>query len=1069
MKRYLPLIFIFITLRVFAQEGTLIIGKVLSVKDSLPLNGATILVKETGNNYTTDGSGVFTIPGLKERSNLTITFIGYKKTALSVSLPLKSSLIVYLQQEHTELKEVTVSTGYQTLPRERATGSFEKVNAELFNRATGTDVLTRLDGITTSTLFDKRTGADPLSSLTIRGISSLYATTSPLVIVDNFPYDGDINNINPNDVASVTLLKDAAAASIWGVRAGNGVIVISTKKGSFNQPLQVSLNSNLTFTAKPDLYYLPQMSSSDFIDVEKMLFTKGFYDNDLSNTFSRPPVSPVVELLNQQRNGQISSNEADAQINALRNYDVRKDFDKYIYRTGINQQHALSLSGGNGSANYFFSAGYDKNLYNLMNSGYDRVTIKSNNTFKPFKHTEIQAGIQYTSSNTSNQNSLSPYGYGQIVPAGKSALYPYAQLADANGNSLPIAKDYRLGFVDTTGAGKLLNWQYKPLQEVQQADNHTKAQDILLNFGIRYYFSNHLNAEAKYQYEKAVNTNNQYYSADSYYTRNLINSFTQINGTSVIRPVPVGGILDMTNNNLEAHDVRTQFNYNNSWNTKNQISAIAGAEVRQNTTTYNVGRTYGYNPNLFTYTNVDEVTTFPFYQGLNSDGTIPNPAQFGNILNRYVSLYANGSYSYDNRYMLSLSARKDESNLFGVNSNQKGVPLWSAGLAWNIANEKFYHLTILPYLKLRLTYGYSGNVDNSRSAYTTIGYVPTNNYTHIPYANVINPPNPELRWERVGMTNIGIDFGFVNERITGSLDYYIKKSKDLISPAQIDFTTGFSYLFINSAKTKGQGIDLQLNSKNLTGALAWNTTLLFSYNRNQIIAYYNDLSTASAYVSTGLTLNPVVGRDVYALYSYKWAGLDPKTGDPQGYVNGLVSKDYSIMINGSLSDLVYNGSAIPVYYGGFRNTFTWRGISVSANITYRLGYFFRKTSINYNNLYSGWVGNSDYSLRWQKLGDEKTTNVPSIIYPNDPNRDEFYAYSDATVAKADNIRLQDIRIGYQLEKSQQAWLPFNSLQFYVYASNLGILWRANKWHIDPDYGSGFPAPRTVSLGLKADF
>ncbi|WP_345949032.1 SusC/RagA family TonB-linked outer membrane protein [Mucilaginibacter sp. PAMB04274] len=1069
MKRYLPLIFIFITMKTLAQVQMPVTGKILSAKDSLPLSGATILVKETGKNYTTNSSGVFTIRELKDQLSLTISFIGYQKTQLSVSLPLKDPLIVYLQQEHTELKEVTVSTGYQTLPRERATGSFEKVNAELFNRATGTDILTRLDGITTSTLFDKRTGADPLSSLTIRGISSLYATTSPLVVVDNFPYDGDINNINPNDVSSVTLLKDAAAASIWGVRAGNGVIVITTKKGSFNQPLQVSLNSNLTFTAKPDLYYLPQMSSSDFIDVEKMLFTKGFYDSDLSNTFSRPPVSPVVELLNQQRNGQISSNEADAQINALRNYDVRKDFDKYIYRTGINQQHALSLSGGSGSANYFFSAGYDKNLYNLMNSGYDRVTIKSNNIFKPFKRTEIQAGLQYTSSNTANQNSLSPYGYGQIVPAGKSALYPYAQLADANGNALPIAKDYRLGFVDTTSAGKLLNWQYRPLQEVQQADNNTKAQDVLLNFGIRYYFSNHLNAEAKYQYEKAVNTNTQYYSADSYYTRNLINSFTQLNGTSVIRPVPVGGILDMTNNNLEAHDVRTQLNYNNSWNTKNQISAIAGAEVRQNTTTYNVGRTYGYNPNLLTYTNVDEVTTFPFYQGLNSDGTIPNPAQFGNILNRYVSLYANGSYSYDNRYMLSLSARKDESNLFGVNSNHKGVPLWSAGLAWNIVNEKFYHLPVLPYLKLRLTYGYSGNVDNSRSAYTTIGYVPTNNYTHVPYANVINPPNPELRWERVGMTNIGLDFGFVNERITGSVDYYTKKSKDLISPAQIDFTTGFSYLFINSAKTKGQGVDLQLNSRNLTGALAWNSTLLFSYNRNQITAYYNDLSTASAYVGTGLTLNPVVGRDVYALYSYKWAGLDSQTGDPQGYVNGSVSKDYSAMINSSLSDLVYNGSAIPVYYGGFRNTLTWRSLSVSANITYRFGYFFRKTSINYNNLYSGWVGNSDYSLRWQKPGDEKTTNVPSMIYPNDPNRDEFYAYSDATVAKADNIRLQDIRIGYQLEKNRQAWLPFNSLQFYIYASNLGILWRANKWHIDPDYGSGFPAPRTVSLGLKADF
>jgi TonB-linked SusC/RagA family outer membrane protein len=1069
MKKYLLLLLIIISRTAIAQVGTPVTGKVLSVKDSLPLAGATVLVNETNKSFTADNNGVFSIYETTGDFNLTVTFIGYKKGKLLVRLPVSKPLVVLLEPDHTELKEVTVSTGYQTLPRERATGSFENVSNDLFNRSTGTDIVTRLDGVTTSTLFDKRTGAAPLSSLTIRGISSLYANTSPLVVVDNFPYDGDINNINPNDVASVTLLKDAAAASIWGVRAGNGVIVITTKKGSFNQPLQVSLNSNITFTEKPNLYALPQMSSSDFIDVEKMLFSKGFYDDDLSNTFSRPPVSPVVELLNEARNGLISSSAADAQINALRNYDVRKDFDKYIYRTGINQQHALSMSGGNQSANYFFSAGYDKNLYNLMNSGYDRVTIKSSNTFRPFKHTEVQAGLQYTSSNASDENSLSPYGYGQIVSAGKSALYPYAQLADANGNPLPIAKDYRLGFVDTTGAGKLQNWQYKPLQEVQQADNHTKAQDILLNLGIKYYFSSHLSAEAKYQYEKSVSTNNQYYSPDSYYTRNLVNGFTQINGTSVVTPIPLGGILDLTNNNLEAHDVRTQLNYNNTWSTKNQVSAIAGAEVRQDNTIYNNNRTYGYNPNLLTYTNVDEVTTFPYYEGLSSDGTIPNPAQFGNLLNRNVSLYANGSYTYDSRYILSVSARKDESNLFGVNSNQKGVPLWSAGLAWKLSDEKFYHFAALPYLKLRLTYGYSGNVDNSRSAFTTIGYVNTNNYTHIPYANVINPPNPELRWEKVGMTNFGIDFGSAGDRITGSFDYYVKNAKDLISPAQIDYTTGFSYLFINSGKTQGKGIDLQLNSRNLTGALAWNTTLLFSYNRNKVEDYYNNLSTASAYVSTGLTLNPVVGRDVYALYSYKWAGLDPKTGDPQGYVNGAVSKNYATIINGSLNDLVYDGSAIPVYYGAFRNTFTWRGVSLSANITYRLGYYFRKTSINYTNLFSGWVGNSDYSLRWQKPGDEKTTNVPSMIYPNDANRDEFYTYSAATIGRADNIRLQDIRIGYQMEKANQQWLPFKSLQLYVYASNLGIIWRANKWHIDPDYGSGIPAPRTISLGLKADF
>ena len=830
----------------------------------------------------------------------------------------------------------------------------------------------------------------------------------------------------------------------------------------------MSLNSNITFSGKPNLFYLPQMSSGDFIDVEKMLFSKGFYDDDLSNTYSRPPVSPVVELLDQARNGEISSADADAQINAFKNHDVRNDYEKYIYRNSFNQQHALSFSGGSKAANYFFSAGYDKNLNSLVNSGYDRVTLKSNNTFRPVKNTEIQAGIQYTGSNTTGENALSPYGYGELIPAGKSALYPYANLADAAGNALPIAKDYRLGFVDTTGAGKLLDWKYRPLQEASLADNHTKAMDILVNLGIRYSFTTHLSAEVKYQYEKSNSANNQYYSPDSYYTRNLINGFTQLTDAGVVTPVPYGGILDMAQSNLEAHDARAQINYSNTWG-KSQVNTIAGAELRQDNTYYDQSRTYGYNPALLTYTNVDEVSTFPYYEGLGNDGTIPSGAQFGNILNRYVSLYANGSYTFDRKYLFSVSARKDKSNLFGVNSNQQGVPLWSSGLAWNLSDESFYKWSWMPYLKLRLTYGYSGNVDNSLSAYSTIAYVPTNNYTHIPYAYVVNPPNADLRWEKTAMTNLGFDFGTAGSRITGSFDYYRKHASDLIGPAPVDYSTGFSSLTVNSASIKGKGIDLQLNSKNLTGIIGWNTTLLFSYNRNKVETYNNTLSLASVYAGTGLILNPVPGRDVYALYSYKWAGLDPQTGDPRGYLNGVVSKDYTSIMNSSLSSLQYDGSAAPVYFGGLRNTVTYRQFSLSANVTYKLGYYFRKTSINYTNLFNGWVGNSDYSLRWQKPGDEKFTNVPSLVYPADANRDEFYTYSQATIGNAGTIRLQDVRISFQLDQKRSPWLPFTDLQLYAYASNIGILWRANKWHIDPDYGSGIPTPRTLSLGLKADF
>lgn len=1048
-----------------AQVRTLT-GMVRSATDSLPLPGATIHDHLSGRSTTSGADGSFRLELTADSTRLSISFLGYRPIDITAK---PGRLALYLRPGANLLQEVQVSTGYQTLPKERATGSFEKIDAELFNRSTGTDVLSRLDGITTGTLFDKRNaGQDILSSLTIRGTGSIYANTAPLIVVDNFPYEGDLNNINPNDVAGVTLLRDAAAASIWGARAGNGVIVITTKKGRLNQPLQISLNGNVTFTGKPDLFYLPQMSSADFISVERNLFAQGFYDDDLSNTFSYPPVSPVVALLNQVREGTLSQNAADAQIAQLAKHDVRDDFEKYIYRTGISQQHALSFSGGTQTATYLFSAGYDKNLNNLVNSGYDRVTLRSNNTFRPVPKLEVDAAVQYTQSNTSAANALSPYAYGQIVPAGRSALYPYARLADSKGNPLPVAKDYNPAFTDTTGQGQLLDWRYRPLQEARLADNHTPAYDALLNTALRYRADPHLSAELRYQYERSGSSNSQYYNPDSYYTRNLINSFTQLTDAGPMLPVPYGGILDQLENHLEAQDLRGQLSYNRQWNSGHELSLIAGGEVRQDRTWFNSGRTYGYDPARLTYTNVDEAGTYPFYEGLGADGTIPSGIQFGDLLNRFVSLYANGSYNFGGRYLVSASLRKDKSNLFGVNSNLKGVPLWSTGLGWNLSKESFYHWEAVPYLKFRLTYGYSGNVDNNLSAFTTIAYVPTNNYTHIPYASVVNPPNPDLRWEKVGMTNLGMDFGTRGDRLTGSLEVYIKNSRDLISPAPVDETTGFSSLTLNNASLQGKGIDLQLNSKNLTGVIGWSSSFLFSYNRNQVTRYAGGDAPAELYAGTGLALNPVAGRDVYALYSFRWAGLDPQNGDPRGYLNGAVSKDYNSLLNAPLGSLQYDGSAVPVYFGSLRNTLTWRNWALSANITYKLGYSFRKTSLNYTALFSGWVGNKDYDLRWQKPGDERHTNVPSLVYPADANRDEFYTYSQATVGNAGTIRLQDLRLSCDLKKSGLPHFPFRHQQLFAYASNLGILWRANKWGVDPDYGQGIPLPRSLSLGIQAD-
>src|SRR5665213_2243367 len=357
-------------LSVNAQEATpgkTISGKVISASNDLPVEGATITLLHQKTTVSTNSSGIFSITVASSNDVLSISHIGFITKKMAISQNTSSPLMITLQDTSIKLDEVVVNTGYQNIPKERATGSFVTVNMNEFNDRVAPDVISKLEGITSSLVFFKGVPNRP-DEINIRGQSTLFSNTQPLIVVDNFPYDGDISTINPNDVESITVLKDAAAASIWGVRAGNGVIVITTKKGKFNKPMQVSFNSNITIGQKPDLFYDSRfINSADFIDMETFLFNKGFYDKDF-NAASQPPLSPAVDILHRQQLGIISPQEAQAEINTLKGIDVRNDLQKYFYRQSVNEQYSLSLQGGSETASYLLSAGYDNSLGSAVGS-----------------------------------------------------------------------------------------------------------------------------------------------------------------------------------------------------------------------------------------------------------------------------------------------------------------------------------------------------------------------------------------------------------------------------------------------------------------------------------------------------------------------------------------------------------------------------------------------------------------------------------------------------------------------------------------------------------------------------
>jgi TonB-linked SusC/RagA family outer membrane protein len=1037
-------------------------GRVISLLDQHPLIGVNVVIAGTSKGIITDVDGSFVLETVSS-DTLIFSYVGYETLTLPVDG--RSYLEVSLVEDINTLMEIEIfSTGYQELPKERATGSFDRVDNQLFNRSVGTDVIERLNGVASSVLFDTRSGGN---KLIIRGHSTIFGNADPLVVVDNFPYDGDINNLNPNDIESVTVLKDAAAASIWGVRAGNGVIVITTKKGRKSQPLQVNVSANVTIGDTPDLYYEPRMSTSDFIDMEQFLFDQGYYDAGLNNTVNPPALSPVVELLAKERDGAISSEGATAMIDALRSRDVRGDLENYFYQRSVKQQYALNLNGGGDAYTYYFSTGLDKNLSSSVGNAYDRFSLDARQTFTPIKNLEFGTSLSFTQSKTERNNALSNIGM-----TSSQELYPYARLADDAGNPLSVVRDYRSGFALEAPESGLLDWTYTPMEELDLADDRTKLYNTRLGMDVNYTLLKGLNAEVKYQYQRQAAESRNFQGPESYYTRNQINRYSTLSGDNVTRNIPLGGILYQANNNLSSHNGRGQLTYNHEWD-QHSISALAGFEVREIKTDGHAGRLYGFDEETGQGQPVDYTRAFRLYPS-GSYAVIPGVTSVSGTVDRFRSWFVNAAYTYLQRYTVSLSGRMDQSNLFGVRTNQKTAPLWSAGLKWAIDGEGFYNVDWLPLLSLRTTYGYNGNVDQSVTAYTT-GYYGVDFYHGLTTIGLSTPPNPELRWERSGIFNIGMDFETANNILSGSVEYYRKKGVDIMGYSPLDPTSGFSSYKGNVANTKGHGWDVELHSQNIDKDFAWQTDLLFSYVVDEVTDYPQEPTSLNSYfidaslAGNSYYITPTEGRPLYGIYSYRWAGLDPATGDPLGYLDDEASNDYaaiSSIVNTPVEELVYHGPALPPVFGALRNTVSYKGWSLSFNITYRFGYWFRSRSVYYSELFARYITHSDYEKRWQQPGDEMHTSVPSMIYPASSARDLFYSRSEVLVEKGDNIRLQDVRLSYAMDRNRFATLPVRQVEVYCYASNLGMIWKANGQGIDPDFPDQ-KLPLSISFGIKA--
>ncbi|MBO9635886.1 MAG: SusC/RagA family TonB-linked outer membrane protein, partial [Chitinophagaceae bacterium] len=841
----------------------------------------------------------------------------------------------------------------------------------------------------------------------IRGKSSLNASQSPLIVVDGFATELGYSSINPNDVESITILRDAAAAAIWGARASNGVIVVTTKQGRKGSgPPVFTLSSSLLFQDQPDITALRSANASQQVDVEIEALDKGWYN--LNNPENNTGNSRVYEIYRNKKNGLITEDEANKQYDALRNNDAWSQKNLF-FRTGLLSNTNLSVSGATSQNRYYISLNYQDNKSNMKGSEYKRMNLLVKNSYQIIPQLRFDADLNIAYSKGIN-NGISTYDFVR--------QRRYEMFQDEQGNYVPVYDPYRTVQRNQDLVNKgYLDWNNNLKRDFDNYDKTFSTFAPRINFSLGWNATRSLFFETKFQYERSEARDDDFQNLEMYSTRNTINQYTIISNNKPVNQLPKGPIYNLNSTSIQATSWRNQLKFDKEWNgTQHRVNFIAGTEITRAKTDGRKDRYFNYDKQRLTYSQIDAAKLAGGVTSWNGQNLSLAPI-FQPVFERETrqfSMYASGSYTFEDKYIFSASGRIDKSNLFGAATNDKMTPLYSFGLAWNVHKERFFHADFINSLKLRATTGLNGNIDRSTSK-VLVGVPMNNTYsTGENYLDIQFPENAKLRWESTRSTNLGVDVSLFNNRLDISADYYIKKSYDLLGSVQADPSVGFEKVYKNTAEVSNKGIDIRISGEILPkGNLRWTSTLNLSVNKNKVTKVYMPTQTMDTYLTGGKS-REMEGKPIDYFYSYNWAGLS-ENGEPMAYNDKGEKVLWSTTETPKLSWLSYSGSTVPNVFGSFMNVISWKNLSLTPIFTYQFGAVMR-APVTY--VRSGIPIMEDIARRWRKAGDENSTEIPRLYTTaNEPyQRRLFYAQNTNKVVSADFIRLSVLSLSYDLPK-----------------------------------------------------
>ena len=1089
-----------------AARAGMVRGRITD-QDGLPVAGAAIQNLNEKTYAITDVNGYYTL-AVKNPRNATIevSFLGMD----TVTEPLNGRTQFDVQMTYSRMFiEGAVVTGYQEIQQKKVTGAIATVNSKKIEERYSPSLMQNLEGRVAglSTYGGK---------MTIRGVSSMYAEANPLLVVDGLPMEGSIDDLNPYDIESVNVLKDAAAAAIYGARASNGIIVITTKSAREKGKIDVDFSSNVTIYSKRNMDYAQNfyMTPEQQIKLERDYYDYYYFHNDGEVT---DPASSMQSSLNSGTGyispidyayykayiGEGTMSDIDALCARLAQNNFAQEFADAVYRRQVIQQYNLALRSRSDRFQSNFVVNWKNDNSGIINTFDRQMQISYKGSYDVAKWLTATVAVNgiYGTSRFSGQLQ-GRYGDVTYDYNGFSSpwSYPaYESLYNSDGTPQLLYTWYNGNqYRDNTEGGYFKEVGINILDEMYNNVVNTKRQYMRYHGDLLFKIAKGLTANAQLVYETDHRTIDWLANQESHAAKSMYNAYTIVDymgNVSHLTPA-AGGIRSATNQDGRYWTARGQVNYANTFG-KHEIVALAGIEFRETLFAGTRSLMLGYDDQLqnastqtIDFATISQMRYSTSYMasssGFPANQFVYNPYIAGNMApvveqhHRYASGYANFTYTYDEKYNVFGSIRKDYADVYGLNVKLRGRPLWSAGVAWNINNEDFLKgVNWINALKLRLSYGVTGNIYQGATSYMTATSTGLNTETNQPYGEIESPANPNLKWEQTRTINAGIDFSLVENRFRGSLDYYRKRGLDLFSYKTLDPTTGFTSMFMNMADMINHGVELTFTGdwirERRRSDFGWSSTFTFAVNKNKITANENPATRAYELTYSDAFM---VGYPSSALWSYRFADISDVEGE-RGQARWYVEDDVKTTDaqSASISIMEYSGQSEPVVIAGLDNRFTWNGLSLNVLMAYYGGHKMR--ALTENETFGVAQGSAVPSYFLNAWTPENRTNTPGIGRYASHSIGSANTNTNLYVRNAAFLKIRNIVLGYELPENWVRRIGASRVNLQFQVDNIPALWTAFKpWKemsyypksvkYDPET-AGIPMRPSYIFGLHINF